>query len=295
MPSLPLAALVILGQLCSVQGAPGMERRLRGNAGAGAAEPRGAQAANASQAPTGAPASAGALASTGSSWTPVRIGWAGSQPGDYGFPDAGSGTGEATCLDVDASTYDWASPLVQVYRCNGKDGQLFLVEQDAESNLPQIKWAAKPSKCLDVVDGHQTPQQKRHEVKLHDCHPQGHPDRVNQAFSVQFMSSGYVSHILWLGNGKNQCLDNWDGAVSTHSAHLSQIATWTCHPYSEGAAGLNQMWYWAADPVAPTSTTAPPDCSGIFAPELCDSTPGCSWCGRPPEACFATATDACAN
>merc|ERR1711974_202638 len=126
------------------------------------------------------------------------------------------------------------------------------------SSSTQIKWAAKPDKCLDVINGRQTPRQKRHEVQLHDCHPEGHADRINQAFSVQFLDSSY-GHIVWLGNGQNQCLDNWDGAVSTHSAHLSQIVTWPCHSYDEGSAGINQLWYEAA---SPTTTTPPPapDC-----------------------------------
>merc|ERR1712060_992934 len=91
--------------------------------------------------------------------------------------------------------------------------------------------------------------------------------------------------------------DNWDGIVNTHTTHGSQITTWTCHPYSDGASGLHQMWYSASDGPAPTTTTtlAPANCDGIFVSEVCDRTQGCSWCGRPPAACFATATDACSN
>merc|ERR1712066_42886 len=121
-------------------------------------------------------------------------------------------------------------------------------------------------------------------------------DRVNQAFDVQFMSSGYASHVVWLGNGQNQCLDNWDGVVNTHSEHASQIATWPCAAYGDGAASLNQLWYAASAPTTASPTTAPPsNCDEIFVSEACDAAPGCSWCGRPPAACFATATDACAN
>merc|ERR1712203_1344116 len=101
-----------------------------------------------------------------------------------------------TCLDVASSTRDSRTPELQVYRCNWQDGQLFLVQSGGVSTLPQIKWAADPSKCLDVRDGHQTPGEKRHAVFLHDCHPADHPDRVDQAFDVQFMSSGYASHVV---------------------------------------------------------------------------------------------------
>merc|ERR1711933_131120 len=74
------------------------------------------------------------------------------------------------------------------------------------------------------------------------------------AFDVQFMSSGYASHGVWLGNGQNQCLDNWDGVVNTHSEHASQIATWPCAAYGDGAASLNQLWYAASAP----TTASPP-------------------------------------
>merc|ERR1712060_923098 len=70
------------------------------------------------------------------------FGSAGSVPEQFGYQ--GQGSGEATCLDVAMSTRDSRTPELQVYRCNWKDGQLFLVQNSGVSSLPQIKWAADP-------------------------------------------------------------------------------------------------------------------------------------------------------
>jgi len=162
--------------------------------------------------------------------------------------------------------------------------QKFLYNPDEE--LPQIKLAANPSKCLDVYDGSFENSAK---IVLWDCHPLGHPDRAHQAFrTTGSLEAGWPTQIHWEGLDW-KCVDLDNGVVGSWSERNSRVITYDCHSPAD-ADYDHQVWVFADG--SPKS-----QCAVQFSSEACLSTPQCNWCGRPPASCYSTVEepDACAN